>query len=205
MKTIMLLALLALGINAHGQSKQVKVLLQQISALRVYGNYLQKGYGIAKKGLTAISDIKNGELNLHTAFYNALATVNPEVRNYAKVVDIIALSSKVTREEEAASQWLSQESFTQEESGYISRVFGRLQQDCEAQLELLASVLTDDELEMDDAERIAIIDRIHAEVTGNYTFAKSFSREASMLARAREREAKDIKNARQLNDITTAQ
>ncbi len=204
MKTIVILLLFLWGCNAQGQSKQVKVMLQQISALRVYSGYLQKGYGIAKKGLAALSDLKNGELNLHTAFYNTLATVNPAVRNYAKVGEIMALSSKVIHEEEDAGQWLSQESFTPEESSYIRRVFNRLQQDCEMQLELLASVLTDAELEMDDAERIAIIDRIHTEMTGNYTFAKSFAREAAMLARVRERDKKDIENARQLNGINTA-
>ena len=53
--------------NAQGLSEwfnqkatQKKYLLQQIAALQVYIGYLQKGYSIAKTGLTTIGNIKNG-------------------------------------------------------------------------------------------------------------------------------------------------
>jgi hypothetical protein len=204
MKRLFTLLLFVTVLSAHSQSKQLKVLLQQIAALKVYGNYVQKGYGIAQKGLTMISDIKNGELNLHTVFYNALATVNPKVRSYAKVGDIITLSLKISSEEILIGQGIAGNGFTQDEANYIGRVISRLQQDCESQIDLLTSILTDDELEMDDAMRIAAIDRIHAEMTNNYTFIKSFASEAVLLAGVRQRELKDIEDTRSMNGINTA-
>lgn len=47
---------------------QKKYLLQQIAALQVYIGYVQKGYSIAKEGLSAISDIKHGEFKLQRLF-----------------------------------------------------------------------------------------------------------------------------------------
>ena len=204
MKKLYILLLFVTVPSANAQSKQFKVLLQQIAALRVYGNYVQKGYGIAQKGLTMISDIKNGELNLHTVFYNALATVNPKVRSYAKVGEVITLSLKINSVEISLGSGIGGNDFTQDEANYIRRVISRLQQDCESQIDLLTSLLTDDELEMDDAMRIAAIDRIHAAMTDNYTFIKSFASDAVLLAGVRQRELKDIENTRNMNGINTA-
>ena len=40
---------------------QKKYLVQQIASLKVYIDYLEKGYNITEKGLNTISDLKNGE------------------------------------------------------------------------------------------------------------------------------------------------
>lgn len=44
---------------------QKKYLIQQIAALKVYLGYVQKGYSIAQKGLTTVSNIKKGNFDLH--------------------------------------------------------------------------------------------------------------------------------------------
>jgi hypothetical protein len=40
---------------------QIKYLLQQIAANKVYIEYIEKGYNIARKGLQTIHDIKKGD------------------------------------------------------------------------------------------------------------------------------------------------
>ena len=47
---------------------QKKYLLQQIAALQVYIGYAQKGYRIAKEGLTTIGGFTKGEFDLHSDF-----------------------------------------------------------------------------------------------------------------------------------------
>ena len=74
---------------------QIKNLIKQIALLEVYIGYLEKGYDIAKKGLTTISDIKNGDLHLHLDNFNSLKTVNPRVKKYVKVVDIVTLQLQI--------------------------------------------------------------------------------------------------------------
>src|SRR5215470_7473984 len=70
---------------------QKKYLLQQIAALQVYLDYLEKGYSISKEGLGMIQDLKNGEFVLHDSFFNSLKIVNPVVRKGAEVTEIVAL------------------------------------------------------------------------------------------------------------------
>lgn len=192
---------MAFCISASGQSKQVKVLLQQISALRTYSGYLAKGYKIAQNGLNAISNLKNGELNLRKAFYDALATVNPAVSSHARVADITELLEGIINEEEQLKTIMTTGPFTQQEQQYANRVSGRLSGDCEKQLELLHALLTDNELEMDDAERIKRIEQIYLEMGDNYSFARNFKEEAALLSAVRQREQRDINQGRTLNGI----
>ena len=60
---------------------QIKYLLNQIAANKVYIGYLQKGYSIASKGLSTIGQIKNGEFTLHQDFFNRLLSINPAIKN----------------------------------------------------------------------------------------------------------------------------
>lgn len=203
MKNLITILLMALCISASGQSKQVKVLLQQISALRTFSGYLAKGYTIAQKGLSAIGDLKNGELNLHKAFYDALATVSPAVSSHARIADITELLEGIINEEEQLKTIMAIGSFTPQERQYAERVSIRLSGDCEKQLELLQTLLTDNELEMDDAERIQRIEQIYLEMADNYSFARNFREEVQLLSAVRLREQRDVNQGSKLNGIPT--
>jgi hypothetical protein len=80
------------------KSTQKKYLLQQIAALKVYLGYAKKGYTIVTSGVNTIRNIKNGDLNLHRDFFNRLKNVNPSIRKYAKVADIIAYQVKIIKQ-----------------------------------------------------------------------------------------------------------
>jgi len=192
---------LVLTTNGHTQSSQKKVLLQQIAALKMYGNYVHKGYTIAKKGLKTIGEVKNGELNLHSIFYSALKTVNPQVRDYEKVAGIISLQLKITKQYNAISGLLYDDLFYGDEAAYIERVFTRLLEDCDAGLDTLLDLLTDSSLEMGDADRLARIDALYRQMLDNYTFSRHFGDEVTALGRARGREQKDVHSTRNLYQI----
>jgi hypothetical protein len=185
-------------VSGYGQSSQKRVLLQQIAALKVYGDYVQKGYSIAKKGLRTISDVKDGELNLHSLFYTALKTVNPGVRNYEKVAAIIALQVKIFGQYNAMSGLLYDDLFYGDEQDYIERVFARLLEDCDANLVALTDLITDTFLEMSDADRLARIDALYGQMLDNYSFSRHFADQAIALKKAREREHKDINSSKSL-------
>src|SRR5258706_12690912 len=69
---------------------QIKYLLQQIAANKIYIDYLEKGYQIAHGGLQTIQNIKKGDFNLHIGFLDSLKKINPAIKNWAKIADIIA-------------------------------------------------------------------------------------------------------------------
>jgi hypothetical protein len=185
---------------------QKKYLLQQIAALQVYIEYAQKGYKIAKEGLTTIGGFTKGEFNLHGDYFNSLKMVNPEIKRYAKVADIIAMQLKIVQDyNRGYGQIIRTNAFNSEELDYIRRVFGRLLDDCEETLDELIAVTTNSKLEMQDDERMARIDKLYLDMQDKYTFSQSFSNDAKTLAAARVKENKDVQTSRALQGIKNEQ
>ena len=130
---------------------QKKYLLQQIAALQIYIGYAQKGYQIAKEGLTTIGGFTRGEFNLHADYFNSLKVVNPEIKHYAKVAEIIGLQVKIVQNYNSTYRKLqSTDAFSNDELNYIRSAFSNLLDDCEKTLDELIAVTTDGKLETKD-------------------------------------------------------
>lgn len=206
---ITLLATLSMGSKAQTLAEwlnqgatQKKYLLQQIAALQVYIGYVQKGYSVAKQGLNTISNIKHGEFNLHTNYYNSLKTVNPSIKGYAKIAAIVALQVRIVKVYKNASEQIQKSGvFTNNEASYLNGVFDRLMADCNKTIDALIDVMTSNKLEMKDGERLKRIDNLYADMQGKYTFVQAFSNEAKMLAVSRTCEQNDIETSRAISGI----
>lgn len=110
---------------------QIKYLTQQMAALQVYKGYLSKGYQIAKGGLHTIGDIKNGEFNLHQAFFSSLSHLNPSVQRYSRIGDIIALQLNINKQyKRFYENWSSSKQLTGHKIEYIHSVFTSLFDNC---------------------------------------------------------------------------
>jgi hypothetical protein len=188
--------------NIQAQAKQQRMLLQQIAALHVYIGYAQKGYSVVKKGLNTVGDLKRGEFNLHTDYLNSLKAVNPKVKKYARVAEIIALQLKITKSYKSLYQQIRQgDLFYGDEVDYIKRVFERVLENCDDNLDELVNVVTDGKLEMKDNERITRIDIIYQNMLDNYTFSESFSNQTKLMALSKSKELKEAKTSRVLHGI----
>ena len=181
---------------------QKKYLVQQIAALQVYIGYAQKGYSIAKEGLNTIGNFKQGEFNLHTGYFNSLKSVNPKIKQYSKVADIIIMQIAIIQgySRNRRQMWESG-AFNEEELDYVMRVLGRLLDDCENTLNALITVTTNGNLEMKDDERLERIDILYQDMTDNYTFSQSFNNQTMVLAASRINEDNDVQTSRALYDI----
>lgn len=185
---------------------QKKYLLQQIAALQVYIGYAQKGYQIAKDGLNTIGGFTRGEFDLHSDYFNSLKIVNPEIRRYTRIAEIIAMQVKIVQSYGKTYQLLSGTNiFSNDELAYIQRVFGRLLDDCEKTLDELIAVTTDAKLEMKDDERITRIDKLYADMQDKFTFSKSFGNDAKALAASRIKEQTEVQTSRALHGINNEQ
>lgn len=181
---------------------QKKYLIQQIAAFQMYLGYVQKGYSIAQKGLTTISNIKKGDFNLNRDFFGSLKSINPKVRNSAKVADIIAFQIKIVQVyKDTYKQVRASCLFNSKEVDYIFVVFTNLLSDCADVIDAIITVTTDDKLEMKDDERLKRIDALYNSMQDNYTFVQSFGEEAKLLAIQRMKEKKDVQTSRTLNGI----
>ncbi|MBX9734946.1 MAG: hypothetical protein K2X37_12875 [Chitinophagaceae bacterium] len=184
------------------KSTQKKYLLQQISALQVYLGYAKKGYNIISGGVNTIRNIKNGDLNLHRDFFNSLKNVNPAIRRYAKVADMIAYQVKIIKQTKGTLQQIREtKQFTETELDYCKQVFDNLLNECMKTVEELILVTTSGKLEMKDDERLKRIDRLYADVLDKYSFTCSFSEDMGILAVQRLGEQMEINRSKIINGI----
>ena len=68
---------------------------QQIAQLKIWLVELNKGYGIADAGLGSINGSKQGEYDLHSAYYASLGAINPAVGQLGEVAEVIELQAAI--------------------------------------------------------------------------------------------------------------
>jgi hypothetical protein len=181
---------------------QKKYLIEQIAAFQMYLGYVQKGYLIARKGLTKIGNIKKGDFDLHNDFFSSFKSVNPTIRNYSKVADIISFQVKIIQTYKNAYKYVQSISlYSPAEIDFIYRVFTNLINNSSEDLDELIPVITANELEMKDDERLKKIDAIYASIQDKYAFAKSFGDEAKVLSVQKAKDKNNVKTSRSLYGI----
>jgi hypothetical protein len=181
---------------------QKKYLLEQIAQLQVYISYMAKGYKIAREGLNTIQGIRKGEWNLHQVFFGSLKTVNPKIKQYAKIAAIVADQEYIVSQyKDAWKDIRNSGQFTSHELDYCYKVFSDLLDKSSLNITVLLDVLSNNELEMTDDERIKKIDQIYAESEEQRMFVISFSGSFRIEALNRINGSQDIKRLKILHDL----
>jgi hypothetical protein len=195
---IILTTLLLIPPGVRAQMDRTEM-LEQIAKLQVYISQLEKGYRVVQQGLTTIGDIKQGDFNIHQAFFNSLELVNPQVRSYVKIADILAMqSAMLTTYHRAYGQVKSSALFSTVDLEYIYTVYqGILGKNGNDIIEL-TNILTDGDWQMDDAQRIGRIDQLYASVTSQYQSLQGFTDRLQALALQKGRTLEDLQNLSQI-------
>ena len=181
---------------------QIKYLLNQVAANKVYIAYLQKGYSIASKGLTTIGQIKNGEYTLHKDFFNSLLSINPAIKNWSKVASIIAIQVQLTKHTNNVFNRVKElDQLTPDELLYCNTIIQNLFKDCEEIIRELLIIIADGNLEMKDDERIRRIDQLHVSMQSNFTFCTKLNNQMHMLSVQRIHERAAIHLDKTLNAV----
>ena len=180
---------------------QKKYLLQQIAALQTYIGYAEQGYAIVTGGLNAISDIKKGDFSLHNNYFNSLSSVNPGIKKYIKVAQIISLQISIAKQVNSIMKICKSGQLTNVELNYIQHVFNSLLDDCAKDLDELAGLITDGDQQMKDDERLKRIDKLYADMQEKQTFVQSFGNQAKGLSIQRRNDQYDIQIERKLQGL----
>lgn len=171
---------------------QRKYLIQQIAALKVYLEYLKKGYDIAQKGLTTIGDIKNGTFNLDKDYFSSLKQVNPVVRNSPKVNAVLAYQHSIVKDfKKLYEDSRDEEMLTPEEIRYIENVYHNMLTECEDSIDELTLITTSGEAEMKDDERLHRLDKVHEDMLEKYAFTKDFTASVRLIILNRSKEKRE--------------
>lgn len=183
------------------QQKKTKIkrLMEQIAANQVYIEYAQKGYKIVSGGLHTIRDIKNGDFRLHLGFVDSLKVVNSNIKNRARVAEIIASQFRIVKLGKQALGFIREShQFTTDELDYCNKVIDNLLEECLKNIDELILVITSGELSMNDHERIERIAKLNFDMQEKLAFTASFSNEMSVLAIQRLTEQTEIEYSKKI-------
>jgi hypothetical protein len=178
---------------------QRRYLIEQIAALKVYLEYLKKGYQVVNKGLTTIGDIKDGTFNLDKDYFNSLKQVSPVVRNSPKVNDVLVYQQRIIADMRTlVNDSRRDENFTGDEIAYIESVRSNMLTECNDSIDELTLITTAGEAEMKDDERLLRLDKVHADMGDKYAFTQNFVQSTRLLSMQRSKEKHNIKKSEKL-------
>lgn len=181
---------------------QIEYYGNQIAALWVYIDYLEKGYTIAKDGTNLINDIKHGDFNIHNGYFNSLKAVNPSIRNYAKVAEIISDQSSVnTGMKKLVGICDDSEHLSADDKNYVHSVYDNMKEQSANDLNELYLVVTAGQAEMKDDERLQKIQGIYVETKEKLSFTKTFFDQTLILIRQRMAERADLEKSKIITGV----
>jgi hypothetical protein len=186
----------AAPLRSNAQAKELAQLALNIEKLAQFKQILsdlKKGYEILSGGYNTIKNISQGNFQLHKVFLDGLMEVNPAIKRYSRVTDIVDYQISLVKEYKKAFQYAkSSGSFTIKEIDYMGRVYGRLFDASLQNLDDLFTVITASNLRMTDEERLNAIDKIHSEMLDKLTFLRHFNSSNSVMALQRMKEQKEV-------------
>ena len=199
---VLLLLLTGATVKVSAQQAEIEQLLlnvEKLAQLRQILADLKKGYEIVSTGYNTIKNISEGNFDLHKTFLDGLMEVNPVIRNYKRVADIINYQILIIKEYKNAYRRFKQdENFTPEEIKYLGSVYTNLFKQSLKNLDALATILTDGDLRMSDDERLTAIDAIWREVSDQLTFLRHFNQDTKLLVLQRAKASADAQAQRKL-------
>lgn len=150
------------------------------------------GYKILTNGYNRVRDIAQGNFSIHEIFLDGLMKVNPAIKQYRRVGDIIAYQVKIVKEYKEALQYFkASDLFSADEIEYIASVYHRLFDKSLDNLDALFMVITANQLRMSDDERLQAIDKIYEEINDQLSFLRYFNNETKMIGLNRAAEQKE--------------
>ena len=198
-KVVVLAVLLttSLGCSSQHVSAQglIETMTEQVAKLELYLQEAKQGYSIVQKGLTTIGDIKKGDFDLHSLFFSTLKDVNPAIKNWGKVADIIAMQVQILLGCGASlQQIISSGTFNTADIGYLTAVYSNLKTLTGKDIDELTGLITDDNWQMSDDERMSRIDQLFSIVSEKYIFMRTFSNRVLMESQQRNQAKTSLQN-----------
>jgi len=179
---------------------QIKYLVEQIGALKAYGEVINKGYDIAHNGLTNVFNSKEGDYKQHSNYFLSLWKVKPSIKSYSRISSILSMKADIEKQylliKSSATEFLNDKERT-----YVNSVYGNLINSCNDLADELKMIINNDQLQLKDDERIQRIDKIYVEMQERYQFSQSFANEIKLLVMDRLKEVNDVSKLNSLYGI----
>lgn len=179
---------------------QIKYLVEQIGALKAYGEVMNKGYDIAHNGLTNVFNSKDGDYQQQGNYFLSLWKVKPGVKSYSKVLSTLSMKTAIEKQYRLMKSSTT-ELLNDKERSYVNNVYLSLISGCNDLVDELTTVINDDQLQLKDDERILRIDKIYLDMQDRYQFSQSFANEIKLLVLSRVKEKNNVNKSYSLYGI----
>lgn len=191
--------------RSYAQADEIQQLILDVEKLNQFRQILQDmydGYKILEGGYNKIKEIASGNFKLHEVFLDGLYLVNPAIKKYHKVADIIQYQYVLIKEYKAAFDMLrSSDMFNGNELDYISGVYKNLFNESVSDLDALLMVVTAGTFRMSDDERLQAIDKIYNGMESKLLFLRHFNSSAHLLALQRLKDYGELNGLKSLHGV----
>lgn len=174
-------------------------MMVQIVKLELLLQETKQGYAIVQKGLNTISQIKKGDLDLHSLFFSSLSTVNPAIKGWGKVADIAAMETQIfVGCASTLNKLVQTNTFSSQDIKYITSVYSNLKTLSTEDVDELSGLVTDGTWQMTDDERMSRIDKLFNSVRQKYSFLIEFANRLNAQAQNTTTRNLDLQNLKNL-------
>ncbi len=208
-KRLIVLLFIGIGLSGYnktyGQADELAQLALDIEKLAQFKQILadlKSGYQILFGGYNAIKNISKGNFELHKAFLDGLMEVNPSIKSYKHVADIISYQKDILKEYKTAyNRFKNGGMFNAKEVDYMGTVYTNLFNYSVKNLEDLLTIVTSSKLRMNDNERLSAIDKIYADMQDKLIFLRSFNNSNTVLSIQRAKEKNESQTLQKMYDL----
>lgn len=184
------------------QSRQRKLMAEQIAQYEIYLGAIKTGYHITETGLNTAQKLKGGTFNLHSSYFNTLEQVNPVIQHNPEGKAIADLNRRTLKLFADERNWQQQQKLlTATETAYLDKVQASLAGKCGQDIDELLRILTPGKLQLTDAQRLARLDKLYDSVKDKFAFAGSFTAKCRKLALGRKQNRQDNDQLKKLYGI----
>jgi len=163
---------------------------------------MYKGYTILDKGYTEIRNLAQGRYTLHKVFLDGLLAVSAPVRDYYRIKAIMDAEFNLVKEFKAGSARARGSGvLAPRELDYVDGIYSTVFHRSLQTIDELTMVLTAQQLRMDDAQRLQVIDRLYTEINGQLKAVRRLNNETSLQVLQRKRAANDLETLKKLYEL----
>lgn len=184
---------------------QKQYLIQQIAAQQVYLNLLKEGASITRSGWGMIQGFKHGELDLHALFLGSLKRASPQVRQYGRILEIMAMQTELAnRYRSVRSLFAIRDGISYQDPKFVEMVFAKGLKRAVELIEETIDLIGGESLELSDSQRIQRIDRIYVQMQDLILFSQVLLKDSYSLVKTKEKLQSDVRTGRWISGINDA-
>ncbi|OYD41824.1 hypothetical protein [Sphingobacterium cellulitidis] len=167
--------------------------IQQIAAQSVYLNLVDEGKDLLQSGLGSIQEAKKDVFSLHQLFFKSMGIVNPHLKGDPIVSMILDMQANVVKHCIYAKELLkSTDKLPDKEGQYIKDISSNILVVSVELLEGLTYIMKNDEVQLDDGQRLQRLLVLHKEMVELLAVSKRLIEDSFQISIFRKRDQRDL-------------